>query len=172
MEKEPGLSKRAAFAGIFVAAALILGYVESLIPFNFGVPGIKLGLANLAVVSGLYLLKLPDVLLISLVRVVISGLLFGNLMSVVYSLSGAVLSFAVMVLLKKTGKFSIVGVSLAGGVFHNTGQILTGMIVTAVPALIYYLPVLIGTGILTGIVMGLISGRVLKSVSKNMNLFV
>ena len=155
------MAKRIATDGIFIALALIFSFVESLIPFNFGVPGIKLGLANIVIVTGLYYMKLTDVCLISLVRIVISSLLFGNLMALIYSLAGGVLSLAVMVLLKRTDKFSVTGVSMAGGVFHNVGQILAAMAVTGVPVIAYYLPVLMVTGLLTGAVMGFISGRVL-----------
>ena len=159
--KENTLTKRVTTAGVFVALALIFGYVESLIPFNFGVPGIKLGLANVVVVTALYMMKLPDTILISVIRIVVSGLLFGNLMSLAYSLAGGVLSLLIMILLKKTEKFSVIGVSIAGGVLHNTGQILMAMILTGVSVISYYLPVLIGVGILTGFLIGIVSGRVL-----------
>ena len=155
------MAKRVATDGIFIALALIFSYLEALIPFNFAVPGIKLGLANIVIVTGLYYMKPVDVCLISFVRIIISSLLFGNLMALIYSLAGGILSLAVMFLLKRIDKFSIVGVSMAGGVFHNVGQILAAILVTGVPVIAYYLPVLMGTGILTGFVMGFISGRVL-----------
>ena len=161
-------ASRIARGGIFIALALIFSYVESLIPLHFGVPGIKLGLANIVIVTGLYFLDLPDVCVISFLRILISGLLFGNLMSLIYSFAGGLLSLVVMILLKRTGQFSVIGVSLAGGVFHNTGQILAAMLVTAVPQIAYYLPVLFGTGLLTGFVMGLIASRVLIILSKSL----
>ena len=160
-------ASRIARDGIFIALALIFSYVESLIPFHFGVPGIKLGLANILIVTGLYFLDLPDVCLISFLRIILSGLLFGNLMSLIYSLAGGLLSLVIMLLLKRTSQFSVIGVSIAGGVFHNIGQILAAMIVTGVFEIAYYLPVLMGTGLLTGFLMGLIAGRVLIILQKS-----
>jgi len=154
-------ASRIAKGGMFVALALIFGYVESLIPFHFGVPGIKLGLANIMTVAGLYFLDLSDVCLISVLRILLSGLLFGNLMSLIYSLAGGLLSLLIMILLKHTSQFSVIGVSMAGGVFHNVGQILAAIFMTGVANIAIYLPVLMGTGLLTGFLMGLISGRVL-----------
>lgn len=118
------MSKRVAKCGLLIALAMVFSYVEVLIPFNFGIPGIKLGLANLIVVVGFYSMKTTDVIAVSLVRIFLSGLLFGNLMSILYSLSGGILSIIVMLLLKRLHRFSIVGVSIAGGVFHNIGQII------------------------------------------------
>lgn len=123
------MSKRVAKCGLLIALAMVFSYVEVLIPFNFGIPGIKLGLANLIVVVGFYSMKTTDVIAVSLVRIFLSGLLFGNLMSILYSLSGGILSIIVMLLLKRLHKFSIVGVSIAGGVFHNIGQIIVAMLI-------------------------------------------
>ena len=156
------LAKRVASAGILVALALIFSYVEVLVPIHLGIPGVKLGLANLVTVTGLYLLPLPDVWMISMIRIGISGLLFGNFMSLLYSFSGGILSLLVMLLLKKSGRFSVIGVSSAGGVFHNVGQILAAMAVTSVPVVAYYLPVLMGVGLLTGFLLGLLSSRILR----------
>ncbi len=164
------MAKRVALAGIFVSLALIFSYVESLIPFNFGIPGIKLGLANVVVVTGLYLMKLPDVCLISLIRIFVSGLLFGNMMSLIYSLSGGILSLIVMIFLRKTGKFSVIGVSIAGAVCHNAGQIAAAILVTGVPVIAYYLPVLIGVGLVTGAVMGIIASRVLVILTRSIKI--
>jgi len=165
--KQSFSAKRAAMGGIFIAAALIFSYVESLIPFHFGVPGMKLGLANIVIVTGLYFLNLPDICLISGIRILVAGLLFGNLMSLLYSFAGGLLSLAAMILIKRTGKFSVTGVSITGGVFHNTGQIIAAIAVTGVSAILYYLPVLIGTGIVTGFIMGLLSGRILSVLNKS-----
>ncbi len=164
------MAKRVAMAGIFVSLALIFSYVESLIPFNFGIPGIKLGLANVVVVTGLYLMKLPDVCLISLIRIFVSGLLFGNMMSLIYSLSGGILSLIVMLLLKRTNKFSVIGVSISGAVCHNIGQIAAAIIVTGVPVIVYYLPVLMGVGIITGAVMGIIASRILAILTRSIKI--
>ena len=102
------MSKRVAKCGLLIALAMVFSYVEVLIPFNFGIPGIKLGLANLIVVVGFYSMKTTDVIAVSLVRIFLSGLLFGNLMSILYSLSGGILSIIVMLLLKRLHRFSIV----------------------------------------------------------------
>lgn len=164
------MAKRVAMAGIFVSLALIFSYVESLIPFNFGIPGIKLGLANVVVVAGLYLMKLPDICLISMIRIFVSGLLFGNMMSLIYSLSGGILSLITMLLLKRTGKFSVIGVSISGAVCHNIGQIAAAIIVTGVPVIVYYLPVLMGVGIITGAVMGIIASRILAILTRSIKI--
>ena len=155
------MSRRVAFGGIFIALAMIFSYLEFLIPINIGIPGIKLGLANLVIVTGLYYMKLLDVCIISLVRILLSALLFGNLMSLIYSLAGGALSLVIMIILKKTGRFSIVGVSMAGGVLHNTGQILAAMLATSVPVIAYYLPVLMIAGLITGFIMGFIAGQIM-----------
>ena len=112
--------------GLLTALALVLSYLESLIP-PLWVPGVKLGLPNLAVVFALYRLGWKDACAISLVRVVLVTLLFGNGAALAYSIAGAALSLSLMGLLKKTRKFSTVGVSVAGGVAHNAGELLLGM---------------------------------------------
>lgn len=114
---------RAAYFGIFTALALILGYVELLIPIHFGIPGAKLGLANLITILVLYKMGWKEAFLLSVARVVLGGFIFSNLFSILYSLAGGILSLIVMGILKKTGKFTVVGVSVCGGVFHNVGQL-------------------------------------------------
>lgn len=154
--------KKVAYFGVFTALALIFSYVEALIPFQIGIPGIKLGLANLIVVIALYKLGPKEAFCLSVVRIVLSGFLFANLFSILYSLAGGVLSFAVMALLKKCGTFSVYGVSMAGGVFHNIGQILVAMAVVESFRVAYYIPVLLAAGILTGLVIGIVAGEMLK----------
>lgn len=134
-------NKKLANMAMLVALAMIFSYVESLIPINFGVPGMKLGVANLVTVTGLYFLEIPEVLAVSVLRVLLTGFLFGNGMSIIYSLAGAVVSLLAMVLVKKMDGNSIVGVSITGDVFHNIGQILVAMAVVENLKLIYYLPV-------------------------------
>lgn len=143
--------------------AMIFSYVEALIPISFGVPGIKLGLANLVVLSGLYRMKPTEVLSVSVARILLIGFLFGNGMSIIYSLSGGLLSFLVMFLLRKAGGFSVVGVSIAGGASHNIGQILVAAAVLKSSGVFYYLPVLIIAGIVTGALMGILTQRVLHA---------
>lgn len=154
--------KKVAYFGVFTALALIFSYVEALIPFHIGIPGIKLGLANLIVVIALYKMGAKEAFCLSVVRIVLSGFLFANLFSIIYSLAGGVLSLAVMVLLKKCGTFSVYGVSMAGGVFHNIGQIMVAMAVVESFSVAYYIPVLLVAGILTGLVIGIVAGEMLK----------
>ena len=151
---------------MLVALAMIFSYVESLIPINFGVPGMKLGVANLVTVTGLYFLEIPEVLAVSVLRVLLTGFLFGNGMSIIYSLAGAVVSLLAMVLVKKMDGIFIVGVSITGGVFHNIGQILVAMAVVENLKLIYYLPVLLVAGTVTGFVIGIVAGKILPIVKK------
>ncbi len=153
-----------AYCGVLTALAMIFSYVESLIPVHFGIPGVKLGLANLVVLSGLYYLKPTMVLTISLCRIVLTGLLFGNGVSILYSLAGGLLSYAVMLVCMAAGGFSPAGVSMAGGVSHNAGQLLTAVLILHTPVLIRYLPVLIGAGTATGLLMGLLTMRILKTL--------
>lgn len=159
------MKNRVAYFGVFTALALIFSYIESLIPFDFGIPGVKLGLANLIIVFALYKLNLKDVYLISLVRVLLSGALFGNYFSIVYSLAGGLLSLSVMAFLKHREGYSILGISMAGGVFHNVGQILVAMILVETFSVIYYLPVLLLAGLITGALIGVVAGEVLKRVT-------
>lgn len=147
-------SKRAAMLGIMTALALILSYVESMIPFFPGIPGIKLGFANLVMVLLLYHVSWKDALLVSVVRVMIAGFLFGNLMSILFSLVGGILSLLVMNGLKEIHGFSVIGVSIAGGCVHNIGQFLVAILVVQTQGLIYYLPALLISGMITGFFIG------------------
>ena len=122
-------AKRIANMAMLVALAIIFSYVEFMIPINLGIPGIKLGLANLVIVIALYILKLSDVWIISILRILIIGFMFGSGMSIIYSLAGAIVSLIVMMLVKKINGFSIMGVSMIGAVCHNLGQIVVAMIV-------------------------------------------
>ena len=160
------MKNKVAYFGLFTALALIFSYVETLIPFNFGIPGIKLGLANLLIVIILYSSGWKEALLLSVVRIVLAGFFLGNLFSILYSLAGGVFSLAVMALLKKSGKFSVAGVSIAGGVSHNIGQLAVAVIVVETYQVGYYLPVLLVSGAAAGLVIGVISGEVLKRVQK------
>ena len=159
-------NKKLANMAMLVALAMIFSYVESLIPINFGVPGMKLGVANLVTVTGLYFLKTPEVLAVSVLRVLLTGFIFGNGMSIIYSLAGAVVSLLAMALVKKMDGISIVGGSITGGVFHNIGQILVAMSVVENLKLIYYLPVLLVAGTVTGFVIGIVAGKILPVVKK------
>lgn len=171
--------RRTAELGFLLALALILSYVESLIPFSFGIPGIKLGLPNLIVLLLLYddtagvenisagyengsqvtkekvLSKgAREALMVNALRIVLSGFLFSNLYAILYALSGAALSFAAMLIGKKCGCFSMIGVSVLGGVFHNMGQLIVAMFVVETFAVAYYVPFLIVAGTATGALLG------------------
>ena len=148
--------------GILVAIALILSYLESLLPPFFAVPGIKPGLTNLVVILALYLMGPFSALALNLIRVLLVGLLFGNIFSLIYSAAGALLSWVVMVLLKKTGKFGTVAVSIAGGVFHNVGQILVAMLVLQTVSIAWYLLILWFSGIAAGALVGFLGGLLCK----------
>lgn len=156
------MKNKVAVFGVFTSLALILSYVEMLIPINFGIPGMKLGLANLLVVILLYKGCPRDALLLSVIRILLSGLIFGNMFSIFYSLGGGLLSLAVMVFLKKTGQFTVAGISIGGGASHNVGQLLVAMFVVQTYQVGYYLPVLLIAGVITGAVIGILSAEVLK----------
>ena len=156
------MKNKVAVFGVFKSLALILSYVELLIPINFGIPGMKLGLANLLVVILLYKGCPRDALLLSVIRILLSGLIFGNMFSIFYSLGGGLLSLAVMVFLKKTGQFTVAGISIGGGASHNVGQLLVAMFVVQTYQVGYYLPVLLIAGVITGAVIGILSAEVLK----------
>lgn len=160
------MKSRVAYFGVFTALALIFSYVETLIPINFGIPGVKLGLANLITLIALYKMTVKEAYLISIVRVVLSGFIFGNLFAILYSLAGGLLSLTVMTLFKKSDKFSVYGVSMAGGVFHNVGQLIMAMLVVESITIAGYLPVLLVSGLITGLVIGVVSGETIKRIGK------
>jgi len=160
------LKTKVAYFGVFTALALIFSYVESLIPIHFGIPGVKLGLANLIIVIALYKMSIKEAYILSIVRIVLAGFMFGNLFAILYSLAGGMLSLGVMCILKQTDKFSIFGVSMAGGVFHNIGQLFMAMIVLESISIGYYFPVLLISGLVTGFVIGLISNEMMKRLKK------
>ena len=156
-------SSKLARYGLLIALALALSWLESLLP-PLGVPGVKLGLPNLVIVFALYRLGLWDAWMLSIVRVLLASALFGSGVSLAYSAAGAVLSLAVMGLLKKTGKFSTVGVSVAGGVAHNAGQIAVAMALLETARLAWYFPVLWISGTVAGVLIGAVSGELVKRV--------
>lgn len=156
MKNGKKLSNKIALISVFTALALIFSYIEAILPFNFGIPGVKLGIANIVIVVALYQLGIKEAIGISIIRVIIIGLLFGNALSLIYSLSGAALSIIVMIISKKL-KLSVIGVSAMGGVFHNTGQLIAAAIMLQSEALVYYFPVLLISGLITGILIGIVS---------------
>ena len=156
------MAKRTAMIGIFTAAAIILGYVESMLPVFIGIPGVKLGLANLCVLYVLETGHSLSAVLINLIRIFMIGFLFGSLFSIAYSLAGAAVSMAVMILLIRTRKVSVPAVSMAGGIAHNMGQLLVAAAVTENTRLLFYGPILVISGILTGLVNGLVTAELLR----------
>lgn len=160
------MAKKTAYMGMFTALAFVFSYIEFLLPINIGVPGVKLGLANLVVIVALYLTDAKWAFALSLVRVLLTGLTFGNPASMVYSLAGGILSLLIMILAKKRKMFSVTGVSVLGGVFHNIGQILIAVIVVETSSLLYYLPVLILSGTLAGVLIGLLASMSIRRLKK------
>ncbi|MCI9074885.1 MAG: Gx transporter family protein [Dorea sp.] len=156
---------RAAYFGVFTALALIFSYVESLIPFHIGIPGVKLGLANLIIVIALYKMNVKAAYLLSVTRVVLSGFMFGSLFGILYSLAGGLLSLTVMAVLKKSNGFSVMGVSIAGGVSHNIGQLVVAILVVETYSVMYYLPVLLTAGLITGLLIGITANEMLKRLA-------
>ncbi len=148
--------------------ALICSYVESLIPFYFGVPGVKLGLANLVVVLLLYAMGAKEALTVSVLRIVLAGFLFGNMFSIWYSLAGGLLSFFVMWLLKKCGKFGVLPISVSGGIFHNVGQLIVAAIVVENYNVFYYMPILLVAGLVTGALIGVAAQEMILRIGGRM----
>lgn len=157
-------TKKIAVLALAIALAMILSFVESQIPAFVAIPGVKIGLANIAVVFVLYKLGWKEAVLISLVRVFMVSVLFGTAVSLFYSVAGAVLSLTGMVLLKKTGLFSTVAVSVTGGVLHNVGQILMACLLLETNVIVYYLPFLILSGVIAGVVIGVVSAIMVDRV--------
>ena len=162
-------TKKIAYLGLLVALAFIFSYIETLIPINIGVPGAKLGLANLVIIVALYTIGERNAFLLSMVRIVLVGFTFANLASMLYSLAGGILSFLAMCIAKRSGKLSTTGVSVVGGVFHNVGQILMAIWVVKTASLVYYLPVLIIAGLASGVAIGILGAMVIKRVKKVVN---
>ena len=157
-------TKKLTVMALTTALAMILSFVESQIPAFVAVPGVKMGLANIAVVFALYKLGWKEAAAISLVRVVLVSLLFGSVASLFYSFAGTVLSLAGMGLLKRSGKFTEIVVSVAGGILHNIGQIAMASLILETDALRYYLPFLLLSGTVAGVVIGVVSAIMVKRI--------
>ncbi len=164
-----GKSKKVAFLGLCTALALILAYVEVLLqPLFPSLPGIKMGLPNIIIVFLLYRRSAASCVSVSLLRILLASLLFGNAMTLIYSLAGAILSLSAMILIRRFNLMSAVGVSVAGGVTHNIGQIFVAMLLLETAELGYYLVVLTITGIIAGILVGLCGGMLIKKIPKKL----
>ena len=162
------MKKKTAYLGVMLALALICSYVEVLIPSPIGIPGIKLGLANIVIVFALYSMGIKEALVLSIMRVTISGFMFGNVIAIAYSLAGGLLSLLVMYLLKKTDKLSCISISIAGGIFHNIGQMIIATILVDNYYVLYYVPVLMIAGFITGACIGVVAQEVFLRIGKQM----
>ena len=159
-------TKKIAILGVVSAFAAILSYIEVLVSFGFFIPGVKLGLANLAVLIVMYIYGNKDALLVNIVRIIIVGLLFSNMFSILFSISGAMISYIVMILLKKIDIFSTIGVSVAGGVAHNVGQLFIAIFIIESHSVINYLPVLMFAGIICGLVIGIVAIIIIRYMNE------
>lgn len=155
-------SRKVALYGMFLAVAMVFSYIEYLLPLSIGIPGVKLGLANIVTMIALSFLGLPATIFLTCARILLTGFLFGSVFSILYSAAGASLSILVMGILIRSKKFSLIQISLAGGIAHNLGQILIASLLLESSALIYYLPILILAGLLAGILVGLLSGKIMN----------
>ena len=149
--------KQIAMMAILIALSLILSYVDSLIVLPFGIPGIKLGIANIAIIYPLYKIGAKEAIMVSILRLILSSILFGTILTFLYSLVGAVFSLSLMIILKKYTSLALITISISGAVLHNIGQIMVAVLVMATKEIILWLPVLIITGILSGIGVGILS---------------
>lgn len=162
--KEKFMESDVALYGMFVSVSLVLSYIEAIIPINLPVPGMKLGLANIVIIWVLYSMGIKAAAIVSLVRVLLAGFMFGNMYSIIFSMAGALLSLITMYFLKRIKAFSIIGVSIAGGVMHNAGQIIVSMIVLENVRMAYYFPALIISGVVAGIAIGLLGGILYRKI--------
>ena len=159
-------TKKVAFLGLSIALAMILSFVESQIPALVAIPGIKVGLPNLVIVFLLYKMSWKDAVIVSIIRTLLVSILFGNIQMLTFSVAGAALSLASMIILKKTNWFSTITVSIVGGICHNVGQIIASILWTQTAGIVTYLPVLLVSGTVAGAVIGLISGMLVERLKK------
>ena len=161
-------AKRVAISALFASLALIFSYIEAILPAAPGIPGIKLGIANLVVIIAMCRLDLRYALVINLIRILLAGFMFNGLYGAVYSLCGCLVSYVVMCILYKSGLFSVIGVSMGGGVAHNLGQLCIAAILVSSPQIFYYLPVLIISGTVSGILIGWLGQVLLEHIPKRL----
>ncbi len=159
-------SKKISFLGLSIGLAMILSFVESQIPPLVALPGIKVGLPNLIIVFLLYRIGWKEAVTVSLIRIFLVSLLFGNIQTITFSLAGAVLSLLGMILLKKTKLFSCITVSIVGGILHNIGQIIAACFWTQTSEIAFYLPALLISGVIAGFLIGFVSGILVEKSKK------
>lgn len=162
-------TKRLTTLSLTVAVAMVMSYLESQIPVFVAIPGIKVGLANIAVIFALYKLGEREAIIVSLFRVALVSLLFGNTATFIYSIAGATLSLALMIILKRFTHLYTVGVSVVGGVAHNIAQIAVAGIMLRTDVLIYYLPFLLLSGVIAGIVVGIAGSLLVERIKIDVN---
>ena len=158
------MNRKIAALGLFAAVAIIFGYVETLIPVFAGIPGIKLGLANLSILYILINYSFREAAAVSVIRIIVIGFMFGNMFSIIYSLCGAALSMTVMTLLLRKTQSSIMAVSVAGGITHNIGQLIIAALIVENRAVFFYTPVLLISGMVTGLLIGYLAAEVSRRV--------
>lgn len=146
--------------GMLVALAMVLGFVETLIPINLGIPGMKLGLANIVVVIALFLFDVKTAVVVSILRIILIAMTFGNMSMMFYSIAGASLSLLSMIAVSKIKSFSLISVSIIGGIMHNVGQIICAAFVVRTNGVFTYLPVLIIAGLVSGALVGIVAGLI------------
>lgn len=160
-------TKKLTFLAMTISFAMILSYLESRIPAFVAIPGIKIGLANIAIIFTLYKFGVKEAITVSIIRVFLVSMLFGSPVSLIYSITGAVFSLLVMILLKRFTPLTEVTVSVCGGVMHNVGQIAAASIMLSTNVVIYYLPFLILSGTIAGIAVGIASALLVKRINLN-----
>ncbi|MCD8223456.1 MAG: Gx transporter family protein [Clostridiales bacterium] len=160
-------SARVALYGMLIALAFVFSWLEAMLPVVVPVPGVKLGLANLVTMVGLYTVGIIGTAGVSLARIILAGFTFGNASSMLYALAGGVVSLAVMALAKKANWFGRIGVSVLGGIFHNIGQLCVAAWVTRTAGVFVYLPALLAAGVITGALIGLLGGLVMERVGES-----
>ena len=160
-------SRKLALGAMFAALALIFSYVEALIPIPVPIPGVKLGVANLVILVAIYRLGFRYALTINCIRIVVAGLLFSGVFGMIYSFAGGILSIVVMYLLYRTKLFSMVGVSMAGGVAHNLGQLATACLIVSNIKLMSYFAVLFFSGLISGILIGILAHVIERRLPKD-----
>lgn len=162
-------SRKIASYGLFIALAFIFSYVEYLIPMPFAIPGMKLGLANLVIIIAIYGIGVKEAFILSMVRIILVGFTFRDPSTLLFSFAGGILSLISMAIIKKSKLFSMVGVSIIGGIAHNMGQIIVAIFYVNNPSLIYYFPVLLVSGVVSGTLIGILGALVIKRIKKYLN---
>ena len=168
--KRRSVSRRIAMIAVYVALAFIFSYIEAIFPFSLGIPGVKLGLANIITVYVLFSTgSIKDTCLVTFLRIILAAFTFGNLSLMMYSMAGGVLSLLVMILFYKLNTFGITGVSVLGGVSHNIGQLIVAAIILETKEIVYYIPVLLIAGVIAGLVVGAIAGICVRRIHPKAN---